>query len=48
MELVLTKDKDCKNSVRFADGDGHNIYLKKAEVKDLGNPDTITVAVKPG
>lgn len=46
MELVMTKDKDCKHSVRYADGEGHNIYLKNAEVDELGNPKSIEVQIQ--
>jgi len=46
MELVLTKDKVTKNGVvRFNDGNGHNIYLQPEEVKDLGDPNAIKVAI---
>ena len=49
MELVLTKDKVTKNNVtRYGDADNHNIYLKPDEAKSLGNPETITVSIKPG
>jgi hypothetical protein len=46
MELVLTQNKETKNGViRFADADGHNIYLKPSEVNALGSPKSIKVSI---
>jgi hypothetical protein len=47
LDLILTKDtsKDLKNSVRWGDENGHNIYLKKPEAAALGNPDKIKIVI---
>ena len=52
MVVVMTKDKETKNSVRFnagVEGDPHskNIYLLKTEVAALGNPSKIKVTIEP-
>ena len=45
MVLRLVKDKVTKNDViRYADSDGHNIYLKPEDVKRLGG-DTGTIRI---
>jgi len=49
MKLTLKKDKVTKNKVvRYADGDGHNIYLQPEEVGKLGNAETIVVTIEAG
>lgn len=47
MELTLTKDKTTPGTVRYADANGHNIYLKKDEAAALGNVEVIKVTVEP-
>jgi len=49
MELTMTQEKVTKNAVRFGDGKAdhpHNIYLTKDEVKELGDPQVITVDIQ--
>lgn len=46
MVFVLEKDKDTKNTTRFADASNHNIYLKEAEVKELDNPTKVRVTIE--
>ena len=46
MELILEKDKQTKNCVRYADTKGHNIYVSKEEAQALGNPKIIKVTVE--
>lgn len=45
MELILHKDKETKGAVRFADMNNHNLYLRKEEAAELGNPEHILVSV---
>ena len=46
--VVLTKDKDCKGSVRYATDDFEapvsNLYLNRSFAKPM--PDTIEVTIK--
>lgn len=44
----MTKDKTTPGTVRYSDGNGHNLYFKKSEAEEMGNPDTITVTVTTG
>lgn len=46
MELILSKDKETKNAIRYGDSDNHNIYLRKEEAAELGNPEAITVTIE--
>lgn len=52
MEFIMTKDKVTPGTIRFAgpktEGDLHskNIYLTKAEVKALGDPEKIKVTIE--
>jgi hypothetical protein len=46
MEVILVKDKETPGTVRYADEDGHNIYLKKLEASKLGNPEKIKVSIE--
>ena len=43
----MRQDKETKGTVRFADGQGHNIYLRKEEAEKLGSPKAITVTIEP-
>lgn len=48
IEVTMHKDKVTPNTVRYTDGaDQHskNIYLTKTEVKELGDPENITVTI---
>ena len=47
MELVLVKDKGTKGAIRYADMNNHNLYLRKEEAAELGNPKHILVSVQP-
>ena len=47
MEIVMTKDKETPGAIRYSDGDNHNIYLRKAEAANLGNPESVKVTVEP-
>jgi hypothetical protein len=47
MEILLKKDKETKGTVRYADIENHNLYLKKEEAAELGNPDRIMLTVEP-
>ena len=44
--MVMTRDKATKNTIRYGDGNGHNIYLSNAEVAELGDPEALTVTVE--
>jgi hypothetical protein len=46
MVFVLKQDKDTKHTTRYADGSGHNIYLKEDEVSELETPKTVRVTVE--
>ncbi len=46
MEFILEKDKDTKNTTRYADTKGHNIYISNEEVKALGSPKVIKVSIE--
>ena len=50
MEFILVKDKETKNTIRFAekveDNNAKNLYLLKSEVQALGNPTSIKVTVE--
>ena len=45
MELTLVKNKETPGSIRYADEDSHNIYMKKSEASALGNPEKIKVSI---
>lgn len=47
MEVALDKDKVTKGAIRYADGNGHNIYLRKEEAAKLGNPEHVKVTITP-
>lgn len=44
----MSQDKETKGAVRFADGQGHNLYLRKEEAEKLGNPKAVKVTVEAG
>ncbi len=49
--LTLHKDKVTPGTVRYReDSDDHpiTVYLTKARVADLGNPDTIAITIQKG
>ena len=46
MEIVMTKDKETPGAVRYSDGESHNIYLRKAEAAEMGNPESVKVTVE--
>ena len=50
MQITMRKDKETKNSVRYAEegSDNHakNIYLLKTEAKELGDPAAIVVTIE--
>ena len=50
MKLALAKDKVTPGTIRFREtGDAERplvIYLLKDQVKELGNPETITVTIE--
>ena len=50
MELTFKKDKETKNTVRYAEqGDEPvvgTLYLQKSAVEKLGNPDTLKVTIE--
>lgn len=46
MEIIMTKDKTTKNTVRYADGDGHNIYLNGDDLAVLGNPEKVKITIE--
>ena len=48
MEISMAREKETKGAIRFGDGDGHNIYMKKDEVAKLGNPENLVVTVEAG
>ena len=39
-------DKPTKNTKRYADGAGHNLYLKEEEVAELENPNRVRITVE--
>ena len=48
LTLTLKKDKETPGTMRFKEeSDNHpiTIYLTKAQCKELGNPDTLTVTI---
>lgn len=46
MEFILTKSTaNLKHSVRYEDEDNHNIYLKKSEATELGDPEKVKVSI---
>lgn len=45
IEYEMSQDKVTKGAVRYSDGKGHNIYLRKEEAEELGNPVKVTVTV---
>jgi len=47
MEIVMRQDKVTKGAVRFADTAGHNIYFRKEEVAEMGDPQAIKVTIEP-
>jgi len=47
MEIVMRQDKVTKGAIRFADEAGHNLYFRKEEVAQMGNPQAIKVTVEP-
>ena len=48
MLFIMTKDKVTKHKkVRYADGNGHNIYFTPEEVVDLDDSEAIKVTVEP-
>ena len=50
MVFEMETDKEGTNYVRYSDGDGHNLYLKRQEMDaDFGeHPEAITVTVTTG
>lgn len=46
MKIKMIKDKETKGAIRYSDGDGHNIYLKKDEAAKLGTPDSVEVTIE--
>lgn len=48
--LEFEKERDTKNTVRYQEvGDVHSVgtlYIQKHAVKELGNPEKITVEIK--
>jgi hypothetical protein len=46
VELVLSKDKETKGAIRYADMQGHNLYFRKEEVEALGTPAPKHILVK--
>ena len=50
MEVILRRDKETKNTIRFQgeteDTAYLNIYLLKSEVQTLGNPERIKVTIE--
>lgn len=50
MEVIMNKDKETKNTIRFAeeteDNNAKNLYLLKSEVNALGNPQSIKVTIE--
>lgn len=47
MEIIMIQEKVTPGTIRYGDGDNHNIYLKKEEVAKLGNPDALKVTIEP-
>ena len=49
MELAYSmhQDKVTKGAVRYSDGKGHSIYLRKEEAEKLGSPQNVEVTVVP-
>ncbi len=51
MEVILKRDKETKNSIRFTeeaeDNHAKNLYLLKSEVEALGNPQALKVTIEP-
>lgn len=47
MEFLMSKDKETKGAVRYADMENHNLYLRKEEASLLGNPKHIVVVIQP-
>lgn len=43
----MVREKSTKNTVRYGDGNGHNIYLSNEEVAELGNPKAIKNTIEP-
>ena len=46
MEFTMTQDKVTKGAIRYADGGGHNLYLRKEEAATIGNPESIKVTIE--
>ena len=46
MKFEMSQDKVTKGAVRYADGNGHNLYLRKEEADKIGNPQSIKVTVE--
>lgn len=49
LEIVLKKQKETKGTWVYANDDSEipSLYVKKAGVKALGNPNAIVITVKP-
>jgi len=47
MNFIMSQDKVTKGAIRYADGEGHNIYLRKEEAAKLGNPLSVKVTLEP-
>lgn len=47
MEIVMSKDKETPGAVRYSDGENHNIYLRKSEAAEMGNPESVKVTIEP-
>ena len=50
MKLVLTKDKVTPGTIRYRETDNENhpvaIYLTKDRVKELGDPESISIDIQ--
>jgi len=52
MELKFIKERETKNTIRYQEDAGDDpqvvgtLYIQKWAVKQLGNPDRITVTIK--
>ncbi len=53
IELKFVKEKDTKNTIRFAEQERDDgppvvgtLYIQKYALKQLGNPETLTVTIQ--
>ena len=47
MEFILMKNKVTKGAIRYSDEKNHNIYLRKEELEEIGNPEKLKLTLTP-